>query len=367
MKNILLLLTFMMAITNCFGQLHLTPAQANIPDNSYIRQREDHLLETLISIAERSRATNNKAAEVRDYVISLMTNIVELKALFKNDATFIIKMDKYFAELKAITEKEASDLIYYKTVERIQAIRLAILEEQDMAMSRREAVEKQKETPKTIYGTGFFIDIRGYIATNHHVVDGAKDIVVEFTHSGISQRFNVELVWADYQKDLAILKIKTAIFSAFSSIPYRIKTTESEVGSSIFTLGFPMSPIMGGEIKFTDGKISSKTGLQGDITTYQISAPIQPGNSGGPLFDYDGNLIGITSSGLNRSLGTENVNYAIKSVYLCLLVAEFNLVYPPSEEIQLQLQNTNTITSKMSLTDKIKMLSDYVVMITATR
>ncbi len=72
---------------------------------------------------------------------------------------------------------------------------------------------------------------------------------------------------------------------------------------------------MGNEIKFTDGKISSKSGFQGDITTYQISVPIQPGNSGGPLFDEKGNLVGITSSGVNKQLA-DNANYAIKTSYL---------------------------------------------------
>jgi len=114
-----------------------------------------------------------------------------------------------------------------------------------------------------------------------------------------------------------------------------------------------MTPIMGTEIKFTDGKISSKTGFQGDITKYQISVPIQPGNSGGPLFDYDGNLIGITSSGINPDL-TENVNYAIKSIYLKSLVDVLNY--------KLSLPNSKLISSK-TLTEKIKILSDYVVYI----
>ena len=61
-----------------------------------------------------------------------------------------------------------------------------------------------------------------------------------------------------------------------------------------------MASIMGKEVKFTYGKISSKSGIQGDVRVYQISVPIQPGNSGGPLFDMDGNVVGITSSGLNR-------------------------------------------------------------------
>jgi serine protease Do len=95
--------------------------------------------------------------------------------------------------------------------------------------------------------------------------------------------------------------------------------------------------------------------MQGDITSYQISVPIQPGNSGGPLFDFDGNLIGITSSGVNRKLDiTENVNYAIKSSYLKNLidVLDYKLTLP-----------NDTSISHMTLTEKIKELSDYVVLI----
>ena len=122
----------------------------------------------------------------------------------------------------------------------------------------------------------------------------------------------------------------------------------------MFALGYPMADIMGQEVKFTDGKISARTGIQGDATVYQISVPIQPGNSGGPLFDYDGNLVGITSSGLNRDLQTENVNYAIKSSYLNALID----VLP----IRLNIPNDITIRNK-SLTEKIKILDDYVALI----
>ena len=128
------------------------------------------------------------------------------------------------------------------------------------------------------------------------------------------------------------------------------------MGSNVFALGYPLAlTVMGTEIKFTDGKISSKTGFQGDITSYQISVPIQPGNSGGPLFDFDGNLIGVTSSIFNRKLDiTENVNYAIKSSYLKSLVdvLNYNLTLPNDDSI-----------SYLTLTEKIKKLSDYVVLI----
>jgi S1-C subfamily serine protease len=205
-------------------------------------------------------------------------------------------------------------------------------------------------------GTGFFIDRTGYIATNYHVVDGAKDIEVEFIRNGVKQVYSAEVIQSDKHNDLSILKINSPSFKPFDYIPYNFKLAISEVGSNVFALGYPMAlSLMGTEIKFTDGKISSKTGMQGDITTYQISVPIQPGNSGGPLFDYDGNLVGITSSSINRGLDiTENVNYAIKTSYLKSLIE----ILP----VGLNLPSYNSISNK-TLTEKIKVISDYVVLI----
>jgi len=204
-------------------------------------------------------------------------------------------------------------------------------------------------------GSGFFIDYRGYIATNYHVIKDATYIEINFIRDGQQQAFNAEVIQSDRQNDLAILKIIDNSFKPFTSIPYNFQTTLCDVGTNIFALGYPMADIMGSEIKFTDGKISSRTGIQGDITMYQISVPIQSGNSGGALFDYDGNLVGVTSAGLNRDyFNSENVNYAIKSSYLKNLIE----VLPAS----IRLPNDKTIATK-TLTEKIKILSDYVVLI----
>lgn len=198
-------------------------------------------------------------------------------------------------------------------------------------------------------GTGFFIDKKGYLATNYHVIKDAKTI--EIVYNGKPLKAKVEV--SDEQNDLAILKIDDNSFVPLTTINYNFKTESSEVGTSVFALGFPMTQIMGEEIKFTDGKINAKSGYKGEISTYQISVPIQPGNSGGPLFDNDGNLVGITSSGLDKSL-TDNVNYAIKTKYLNLLIEEIN------DKIELP----KTVLSKTTLlTEKIKSLSNYVVYI----
>lgn len=114
---------------------------------------------------------------------------------------------------------------------------------------------------------------------------------------------------------------------------------------------------MGSNYKVTDGIISSKSGIADDVRYYQISVPLQPGNSGGPLFSKEGNVIGITSARLNgKAVGTqiENVNYAIKSSYLLSL---YNML-PNST----RLTTTSTVATK-ELQDQVKVLKNYVCLI----
>jgi hypothetical protein len=205
-------------------------------------------------------------------------------------------------------------------------------------------------------GTGFFIDRYGYIATNYHVIGSAKEIEVEFLRNGLKERFSASVVRADKNSDLAILKITSLEFRPLDNLPFNFKAELVDVGTEVFSLGYPLAlSLMGTDIKFTDGKISSRTGFQGDVSTYQISVPIQPGNSGGPLFDIEGNIIGMTSAGMNRSLDmTENVNYAIKSIFIKNLI---DIACP-----EIVLPNDKTI-SKNNLKEKIKILSEYVILI----
>jgi S1-C subfamily serine protease len=108
---------------------------------------------------------------------------------------------------------------------------------------------------------------------------------------------------------------------------------------------------MGDEVKLTNGIISSKSGFQGDVTSYQISAPIQPGNSGGPLFDGKGNVIGTVNA---KHDGAENVSYAIKTSYLINLIDL--LPTPP------KFQTISTVAGK-PLTEQVKILKKFTYII----
>ena len=203
-------------------------------------------------------------------------------------------------------------------------------------------------------GSGVIISDAGYIVTNNHVIEGSDFIEVEFKVGEISQNVNAEVVQKDLRNDLAILKIVDVNFDGFGKVNYNFKTRSSDVGTKIYTFGYPKALSgMGKDIKVTEGIISSKSGIMGDITTYQITAPIQGGNSAGPLFDDKGNLVGINSSRFNSD-ETENVNYSIKSSYV------FNLIDALSKSIDLP---SSTKLQSLPLTEQIKEISKYVVLI----
>ena len=203
-------------------------------------------------------------------------------------------------------------------------------------------------------GSGVIISNSGLIATNFHVIEDAEAIEVDFLYNGQVKSFRAKVIRTDEVNDLAIIKIDDNSFEGLSGIKYNFKTRSSQVGESVFALGYPKAlSSMGKDIKFTDGKISSKTGFQGDVTTYQTTTPIQPGNSGGPLFDYKGNLIGINSSKI-VSDDVDNVAYTIKSLYLLTLIDSMN------ENVNLP---SDTSLYSLPLTSKIKQLSKYVTLI----
>jgi len=205
------------------------------------------------------------------------------------------------------------------------------------------------ELPKGT-GTGFAISSNGYIVTNHHVIENAKTIDVKGINGNFNRKYSADIIVNDERNDLAIIKINDPSFSSLGQMPYSFRNNIADVGENVFVLGYPMTTTMGEEIKLTNGIISSKTGYQGDISTYQISAPIQPGNSGGPLFDKTGNIIGVVNA---KHTKAENAGYAIKTNYLKNLI---DLLPSPV------ILSGNLLSGK-SLSEQVKIASNYVYLI----
>lgn len=199
-------------------------------------------------------------------------------------------------------------------------------------------------------GSGFFVSDR-IIATNYHVVENADSVKIRVKGKSEIVSYYAKVLITDKTNDLALVSITDRKFAGVQAIPYKFYLDTKDVGTSIFTMGYPLSQILGTEIKITDGIISSKTGFEGDIVTYQITAPIQPGNSGGALFDKNGVLVGITNAVVPSA---ENVGYAIKTIYLKNLIE--------SAPVYIEIPQGKDLTGK-DLTELVKILSPYVVFV----
>ena len=162
---------------------------------------------------------------------------------------------------------------------------------------------------------------KGYVVTNYHVIEGASDIKL-IAHD--SKELKAKIFREDKINDIALLEIVNGGILP-SAIP--ISTETAPLGANVFTIGFPMAGIMGTEPKFTSGKINSSSGIQNDPRVYQISVPVQSGNSGGPLVNLNGEVVGVVTSKLHavkifQWTGDlpQNVNYAIKAFYIKPLI-----------------------------------------------
>lgn len=199
-------------------------------------------------------------------------------------------------------------------------------------------------------GSGVLIS-DNIIITNYHVIENSEKVEAIVNINGIPETFSARVLCTDKTNDLAIVCIKDEKFNSPGNAPFQILPNTVDVGTSVFAMGFPFTTFLGDEVKITDGIISSKSGYEGDIVTYQISVPIQPGNSGGPLFDRNGNLVGITNAGIDKSIA-ENVGYAIKTPYVLNII--------DSAPINISLPKGNNLKGT-ELPELIKALKPYVV------
>ena len=175
-------------------------------------------------------------------------------------------------------------------------------------------------------GSGFIISDSGHILTNEHVAGNCKNIIIQ------PGNIKAELVAKDAKVDLAILKVQGvfknyAIFSVNTAV----------LGGQVVAAGFPYKQLLSSSIKISTGIISSLAGIKDDKKVVQITAPIQPGNSGGPLIDAYGNIVGVIVSKLDSKLMynvmddiPQNVNFAIKSKYAKKFLYKNNITFEQS-------------------------------------
>ncbi|OQB44060.1 MAG: putative serine protease HhoB precursor [bacterium ADurb.Bin157] len=169
-------------------------------------------------------------------------------------------------------------------------------------------------------GTCFAISGDGLVATACHIIEGAKTIKVYLSKDSFAP---AKIVKNDPINDLAILKLESPTPNFLQIAP----TRSAKMGDKVFTIGFPVSSVLGRESKFTEGTISSASGIKDAPSLLQITVPIQPGNSGGPLINEKGEVVGVITSSAAilpfiKESGTlpQNINWAVKADYLTPLI-----------------------------------------------
>jgi len=186
---------------------------------------------------------------------------------------------------------------------------------------------RDEETKSAGSGSGWHIG-NGYLVTNAHVISKAKSINVIIGGNPYGARATL----VDEKLDLAILKIA----DGHPKMKAIALANEVASGEKIFAIGYPLGALLGGEPKISDGLVGALSGIKGDPTVLSISAPIQPGNSGGPLLNEYGNVVGVVVSKLRDAASNdqdvENINYAVKVSYLRPLVSDLGELPQPNPE-----------------------------------
>jgi S1-C subfamily serine protease len=182
------------------------------------------------------------------------------------------------------------------------------------------APETASSVPSVRTGSGFLISESGHIATAAHVIAGSSEVTVAFS----GEMFAAKVIAQSRSIDLAILKIEA---KSTPWLPIASRGTDN-LGDAVFTIGYPIATLVGAQPVYSEGSVSALSGIDGDTSFLQISVPVQPGNSGGPVVRHDGRVIGVITStaaigAFMRMTGTlpQNVNWAVRGDLLRTLTA----------------------------------------------
>ncbi|GAB4282191.1 MAG: hypothetical protein Kow0068_06760 [Marinilabiliales bacterium] len=240
---------------------------------------------------------------------------------------------------------------YNKHVDAYKVMSNRIIELAANQQNLNKAIKSKNNNSNTIpiytTGTCFLVSPNGLLATNYHVIKGMDSLVV-VNYTDTINRYKAKVVYTDLKHDIALLYVIDSTFYRNHKLPYKIDKINAELGEYVYTLGYSKKDIVFGE-----GSISSLTGFHEDTTSYQISIPVNPGNSGGPLISESGNIIGIVSG---KHVNIDGATYAVKSEYI------LNLIDSISSDSLLEkpvLPKQNTLYWKKRK-DQIKSIKPYI-------
>jgi S1-C subfamily serine protease len=220
----------------------------------------------------------------------------------------------------------------FKQTQIITTPSFKIKETPSISQSQDIASTPKKQKPRSETGSGFFVSKMGHVITNAHVVQSCNKVTIG---DNAKKQVPAELINTDRSNDLALLQLSTLEMASAESksliqklgivvVPLAskglLRSEDVRLGEKVLVAGYPFSDFMSNTIKVTTGVVSATRGMGDDSGQFQLDAAVQPGNSGGPIYDSGGNIVGVVVYGLNklaiaktRGSIPENVNFGIKA------------------------------------------------------
>lgn len=221
----------------------------------------------------------------------------------------------------------------------------------DSLTEKVKEIDDKNEAPVINYtsgGTGFLIDPKGYLVTNTHVIENARNIAVERPGG---KEFKAKVVYTDKARDIAILKITDDKFKS-GAIPYSISKSSVALASPVFTLGYP-----GNKVVYGEGYLSSESGYNGDSISCQVTMTANKGNSGSPILNKNGEVIGVVNG---RQSNVNTFVFATHAKYIYSAVEELKKKDTAYNRIKLSSVSSIKNVEREQLVAKIR---DYVFIV----
>ena len=309
-----LLCTLGLLGAGCIASLHYQPND-RIVETLGVDVARERLRETLLRAVSPPIQTMTLTNESLEYkwhpLVGTHINFVNLRRveIFNNHTVFIRGAgDQILSILRYGTEQDAklfADLLI--------GFRQRYFQHREVLQAAVVPLPKDRHLQRVGTGSGFLINADGDALTNQHVVSDCEEVRVRLV---TGEALPAALIVQDQQNDLALLHVSVA---PAQWLTFR-EGRDARQGEEIVMVGFPLAEDLATGAKVTTGVVSALAGMKDDSRFLQISAPVQPGNSGGPLLDMSGNVVGVVSNTLNvlRRVALtgdipQNVNFALKT------------------------------------------------------
>lgn len=350
-----------------YNSQDLTPEElrvlhATLEQDAVLNKAFEQALQMQILLNEhrkRSKLKSKLANIAAEHQIQNQSNLVASKAA-KAPTGVLMTLKKYWRPMSAAAaialcsslltynlsrdtkSKNNQYVLLKRDIESIKKSQNQIISEMKQTESNNAAAKAAIAHPGVYGGSGFAISNDGYFATNYHVVERADSIYLQMNNG---RAYKAIVIKVNPEADLAILKIDDKNFAFKQSIPYTIDKNVASLGQRIFSIGYPKDDVV-----YNEGYISSEKGYDGNASAYQLEITANPGQSGAPILDTNGNVVGIITGKQSNTSGT---TFAVHAEQLLTMIAEL----PKEYKVNLGNKNKYSTTTRP---EQVKMLRDYV-------